>query len=170
MPSPASPPRQAAKYEWRGCQGDRKRCAFLAVAVPRSVSHPYHRRHPARQGHATSIHPQMLTAPRCTILVLLGVLACSRATPPPSSTPVPVRAPEPVLASGGNCCLEAGRLVAERHRVAAIATRRFTHAELWSALDPLLRSSALRVTPIGTSIQGRALRAITFGTGPTRSE
>jgi len=51
--------------------------------------------------------------------------------------------------------------------VAAITARRFTHTELWSALDPVVRANMFRVTPIGASIQGRALRAITVGSGPT---
>lgn len=67
----------------------------------------------------------------------------------------------------GECCLDIGRRVADRSKVTAIATRRFTHSELWSALDPIVRSSALKVTPFGESIHGRALRAITYGNGPT---
>jgi hypothetical protein len=51
--------------------------------------------------------------------------------------------------------------------VSAISQRRFTHAELWAALDPIVRSPALRTSEIGRSIQGRPIRAITFGTGPT---
>jgi len=51
--------------------------------------------------------------------------------------------------------------------VPAISTRRFTHTQLWSALDPLTRRGGFKVTPIGASIQGRALRAITIGQGPT---
>jgi hypothetical protein len=38
---------------------------------------------------------------------------------------------------------------------------------LWSALEPSLRSSALRSSTIGASLQNRALRAITWGRGPT---
>ncbi|MEK6613090.1 MAG: M14 metallopeptidase family protein [Gemmatimonadota bacterium] len=52
------------------------------------------------------------------------------------------------------------------YRVAAISTRRFTHAELWTALDPSLRSRSLAVATFGVSLHERALRAITFGTGP----
>ena len=65
------------------------------------------------------------------------------------------------------CCLEAGRRIATQHKVSALATRRFTHAELWATLDPIVRSNVLTVTPFGASIQGRALRAITYGKGPT---
>ncbi len=76
--------------------------------------------------------------------------------------------PTPPAPWGGDCCLELGRQVAERYRVAAINSRRFTHAELWTALEPVVRSSALRVTQFGASIQGRALNAITYGNGPTK--
>ena len=51
------------------------------------------------------------------------------------------------------------------HRVAAIASRRFTHGELWTALDPLVRAPGLSVVDIGHSIQGRPIRAVNFGTG-----
>ena len=73
-----------------------------------------------------------------------------------------VRAPAP----SGECCLELGRQVAASHRVASINARRFTHTELWTALEPLLHSTSLSVTAFGQSTHGRALRAITFGTGP----
>lgn len=106
---------------------------------------------------ATPPHAAMRLPSQRALLssLLLGALACSRPTPTPVPSPT------------ADCCLEIGRQVAEQHRVAAITTRRFTHAELWSALDPILRSNAFRVTPIGESIQGRPLRAITFGRGPT---
>jgi hypothetical protein len=90
--------------------------------------------------------------------------------------------PPPADAAGTACCARQGHEIAARHRVAAIAARRFTHAALWSALEPMLRAPApgesgapgapgappaLRVREIGRSIQGRAIRAVTFGTGPT---
>jgi hypothetical protein len=52
--------------------------------------------------------------------------------------------------------------------VAAITERRFTHAELWAALDPYLNRGGVSVTELGHSIHGREIRAITFGSGPTR--
>ena len=98
-----------------------------------------------------------LTSRRLVVPLLLGTLACSGASRSAIGRPAPARP----------CCLEVGRRVAADNRVAAITARRFTHADYWAALDPLLRSKALRVTPVGTSTHGRALRAITFGTGPT---
>ena len=63
------------------------------------------------------------------------------------------------------CCIVEGNAIAASHRVAAINSRKFTHAELWSALDRL-RSPALSVSEIGRSLQGRPIRAVTFGNGP----
>ncbi|MDF1504780.1 M14 family zinc carboxypeptidase, partial [Roseisolibacter sp. H3M3-2] len=60
-----------------------------------------------------------------------------------------------------------GRRVAASHRVAAIAARRFTHAELWAALDPLVARPAFRVAEVGRSMHGRPIRAVTYGAGPT---
>ena len=95
---------------------------------------------------------------RALLLGTLCVLGCSRVGPIPAPTP----------AAGEDCCLDLGRRVAERYRVAALSSRRFTHAELWSALDSVLRSApSLRVTRIGESIHGRPLRAVTVGAGPT---
>ena len=65
------------------------------------------------------------------------------------------------------CCATQARGIAESSRVAAISKRRFTHAELWAALDTFSRSPSLRVAEIGRSVQGRPIRAITYGNGPT---
>jgi hypothetical protein len=64
--------------------------------------------------------------------------------------------------------LAEGLRLAERFRVEAIETRRFTHAELWKAVEPSLESPALRVEEIGRSIHGREIRSVTFGQGATR--
>lgn len=58
--------------------------------------------------------------------------------------------------------------IAERHRVEAIAHRRFTHAEFWDAVAPALRSPRFTVAEVGRSMHGRALRTVTFGTGPVK--
>ena len=76
----------------------------------------------------------------------------------PRTTPVP---------AGGFAMTDALR-VADRYRVAAIVTRRITHADYWSALQPSLVSKRLKVDVIGRSMLGRELRSITFGTGPTK--
>jgi Zinc carboxypeptidase len=92
---------------------------------------------------------------RFALVLLAGTLACS------SNATSVTRDTE------GECCLDAGRRIAERFRVSAIASRRFTHAELWAALDPVLQPGTLRVTEFGKSLQGRPLRALTAGNGPT---
>ncbi|MFL5580266.1 MAG: M14 family zinc carboxypeptidase, partial [Gemmatimonadaceae bacterium] len=78
--------------------------------------------------------------------------------------PAPVRD----ASSASGSAFDAGLRVAERHRVAELAQRRFTHAELWRALAPALASPALRTEEIGQSLEGRELRAVTFGGGATR--
>ena len=65
------------------------------------------------------------------------------------------------------CCSAEGHAVATEHRVAAITDRRFTHAELWKALEHDLQSDALTVATVGRSMLGRPIRAVSFGRGPT---
>jgi hypothetical protein len=82
-----------------------------------------------------------------------------------------ILAPPAAAQEPRNCCsaevLAAGLQVAERYRVTALDHRRFTHAEFWTAVAPALESTALRVSDVGRSLQGRAIRAVTFGDGPT---
>ncbi len=70
-------------------------------------------------------------------------------------------------AQDGGCCLSAGLAAAERYRVTGLEQRRFTHAELWRALEPVVAAPALAVEEIGASVEGRALRAVRFGQGRT---
>jgi hypothetical protein len=60
-----------------------------------------------------------------------------------------------------------GLRVATDYRVAAITSRRFTHEAYWQAIAPSIASGALRSEEIGRSLQGRAIRSVTFGEGPT---
>ena len=54
-------------------------------------------------------------------------------------------------------------------RLDAFPSRRFTHAELWAVLLPLIDGAPnLSRAGIGASAEGRPLRAIRFGDGPTR--
>lgn len=69
--------------------------------------------------------------------------------------------------SSRDCCYDDGRRVAERFKVKDLDNRRFTHTQYWEALEPVLRPGTLRVTQIGQSLQGRALNAVTVGSGPT---
>lgn len=77
------------------------------------------------------------------------------------------RAPAPIpVPAADECCFAEGLRIAERHRVAAIAERRFTANELWGQLALPLASPRLRSEVIGHSVQGRPLVAITLGSGP----
>jgi hypothetical protein len=75
-------------------------------------------------------------------------------------------------ATSPTCCsaavLSNGLRIAERYRVGTITTRRFTHNDFWTAIDPSVKSPALRVESIGTSLLGRPIRSVSFGEGPTR--
>lgn len=58
--------------------------------------------------------------------------------------------------------------IAERYKVPAITQRRFTHAQFWRAVEPSLATGRFTVATVGQSMQGRDLRTVTFGTGPTK--
>ncbi len=70
-------------------------------------------------------------------------------------------------APGPTAGMAEGLRIADRHRVTTLGDRRFNQADYWRALAPALRSPRLRAEEIGRSMQGRELRAITFGSGPT---
>lgn len=92
------------------------------------------------------------------LLVAPLLAGCARS----SVAGVPVAtSPSPILP------VEHGLRVAKQYRVAAITTRRFTHEAYWQAVQPSLASGAVRVEEIGRSMQGRAIRSVTFGAGPT---
>jgi hypothetical protein len=57
--------------------------------------------------------------------------------------------------------------LALRYRVAAVNARRIQPEAYWAAIAPFLRAG-FTVDSIGTSSQGRPLRSIRFGTGPTK--
>jgi hypothetical protein len=92
----------------------------------------------------------------------LALAACANSAPPPATEATPRAA---------GCCtptvLANGLRIAERYKVAAITRRRFTHAEFWRAVAPYTNSAALRTREVGRSLQGRELRTVTFGHGPT---
>ncbi len=91
-------------------------------------------------------------------VVLSGVVACSSGEQtPPSASQAPPSSLE----------LSAGLELAQRYRVEAIPERRFNHATYWKAVEPSLVPPIFRTEEIGRSVQGRAIRAITYGTGPT---
>lgn len=58
--------------------------------------------------------------------------------------------------------------IAERHKVDAMHERRFTHQDFWTAVGPSLGGRALVADSVGSSIQGRTIRSVTFGRGPVK--
>jgi predicted deacylase len=92
--------------------------------------------------------------------VLLLAVSCAHSG---SVVRTPVPPPEEAVAS-----FAAALRAAEEFRVPDISVRRFTHDELWHALGEATRSESLNVEELGHSLQGRAIRAVTFGRGPTR--
>ena len=108
------------------------------------------------------LFPSTWTAPAG----VMSALALASCTPPASNPP-----PSPV-SSGSGCCdaatFSAGLSIAERYKVGAIASRRFTHTELWRAIMPFTSGPELVTSEIGRSIQGREIRAVKFGRGSTR--
>src|SRR5690242_7962269 len=64
--------------------------------------------------------------------IALAVFAC---TPRVAATPAPASQSSPPRA-GATCCLQQGLAIASHHRVAAIAERRFTQQQLWTAIEP----------------------------------
>lgn len=62
--------------------------------------------------------------------------------------------------------------IADEYRVPGLEDRRFDHADYWGALEAVREANAagdvrIDVTEVGRSIEGRAIRALTFGGGPT---
>lgn len=108
------------------------------------------------------LFPSTWTAP-ASVMSALALAACSTPTNNPPASPVE---------TGTGCCdanaLAAGLAIAERYKVGTISSRRFTHGELWRALSPYTSSTALTTREIGRSMQGREIRAVTFGRGPTK--
>jgi hypothetical protein len=98
---------------------------------------------------------------RRLLLASLVVVASCR---PVNQLDRPKTAPVPA----GGFAMTDGLRLADQYRVAAITSRRIPHADFWSVLQPSLVSPRLKVEVIGKSMMGRDIRAITFGTGPTK--
>jgi len=87
-----------------------------------------------------------------------AVASC--ASPAPDNRPAPGPGPAPAVAE-----------LSELHRavrVAGLESRTFHPDAYWRAVSPVLSSSSsLRVEQVGESAEGRPLRLVTFGAGPT---
>ncbi len=93
------------------------------------------------------------------MLVVALLVACATGGAPPTNVGAP--------SSAAWLSITHGLRLAEAYRVAAITTRRFTQEAYWQAIQPSLASGALRSEEVGRSLQGRPIRSVTFGTGPT---
>jgi hypothetical protein len=88
------------------------------------------------------------------IILLLALYACAR--PPRAETFRPA---------------DTGELTRlhDRHRIPIIAKREFTHAELWSALGPVVDAAGgPERDEAGRSAEGRPIYRIRYGSGPTK--
>jgi len=92
-------------------------------------------------------------------VLLLALLGCSVAQRVPSGQPA-------------SCCTRQAFVealqIAQQYRNSGITERRFTHTQFWNAVENAIHAPALRYETIGRSILGRDIRAVTFGSGPTR--
>lgn len=100
-----------------------------------------------------------MPALKYSTIALIALLACGK----------PITSPAPATSSA--CCtkdvLARGLAIADRYHVDAITERRFTHVQLWAAIAPSLKSADLPSREIGSSNQGRTIRAVRFGHGKT---
>ena len=122
----------------------------------------------SRPHRQSATNPSEMTSSRPRPLRTAALLACALASAIASATCTPAGRRTASTPPREPCCLADGLRIAERYRVGAITSRRFTHDELWRAVAPSLSSGALRTEEIGRSILGREIRAVTFGTGATR--
>lgn len=101
------------------------------------------------------------------ICVGFTVLGCAPTTTTSTNGPAPEAASALTAPTPNERAMREGLAIVNRYRVAAITDRRFTHDEYWRAIEPSISNSAFRREEIGRSMNGRAIRAITFGSGPT---
>src|SRR5687767_11205981 len=148
-------------------------CPFLNSRWPkRSV-----RTERARAAEVVGMTRQMFRTIRAAILAIslagCGVVTGIRGGAAPSNegttagTPADASSTAAVRDLPPACCLTIGLDIARQFRVAAISKRTFTHAELWRAIAPSLRSGAIHDEEIGRSMHGRSVRAFRWGRGPT---
>ncbi|MGW8267450.1 MAG: M14 family zinc carboxypeptidase, partial [Longimicrobiales bacterium] len=95
------------------------------------------------------------------VILSLTAVGCSGAPPTPAApapTPGPALTPTSAFES-----LYAGA------RVPGLEDRRFNQETYWGVVGPVVRSSDLfRVEEVGRSGEGRPLRTVSFGNGPTK--
>ena len=57
--------------------------------------------------------------------------------------------------------------IAQQFALAGLRTRQVSAAEFWSAVDPHLGAQGFTTEVVGRSLEGRALKTVQFGEGPT---
>jgi hypothetical protein len=111
------------------------------------------------------------------LAIVAGAAAAGAACAPSAASGPSAAHPAPAAASPGaqpaqqqwRDRLAGGLRIAERYRAAGLDERRFTQDQLWRVLDRYSGPAApsARVESVGASIQGREIRAVTFGSGAT---
>jgi hypothetical protein len=83
-------------------------------------------------------------------------------------TAIPLRAQQAPSSSDPTASFSDALRIANSYRIDGLDSRRFTHDTFWRVVAPSLKSSVLRTEEIGKSMQGRAIRTVTFGEGKTK--
>lgn len=102
---------------------------------------------------------------------LVALLGCSGGSGLDGGTPPPIGVPgegppPPIGELGTESALGLAELQ-ERLKVPGLEDRRFSHADLWEAIDPYLgRAVTSRVA--GESAEGRSVPVLTYGSGPVQ--
>ncbi len=100
------------------------------------------------------------------IAVTLLVVACAgRTAPPPADTSIAANRSPALEACCGDSAMGVALRIAADYREPSITTRRFTHAQFWDAVLPVVTHAGFRVEEVGRSLHGRPLRTVTIGTG-----
>ncbi len=106
----------------------------------------------------------------CASVALLS--ACAGLSGSPASSETPTLTAAEATAALEMCCgdsaIGVGLRIAADYKEPSITARRFTHAQFWLAVQPMAEYARFNVQTVGQSSQGRALRTITIGRGPTK--
>ena len=105
--------------------------------------------------HLTPRHGPKLAA--ALIAVTTTFAACAASAQSTSAT-----------AAATDCCFADALQIAEQYKVGGLGSRRFNHDKFWQVVAPSLKSPSLHVREIGKSLQGRAIRTVSFGEGKTK--
>ena len=121
----------------------------------------------------TMVRRHTFSAPRrralCASIALVALLGCAGGSTLGEGSPQPVgmpgEGPPPplgeVVAGGPERLAE----LQDRLKVPGLEDRRFSHAELWAAIEPYIgRAVSDRV--VGESAEGRSIPLLTYGSGP----